>query len=602
MIQIQNITLSFGGQTVVENLSFILGNQERLALIGRNGTGKSTLLKLIMGELQVDAGSINISKNYQIGHLRQHISFTEKTVLEECTKGEYADYLAEKILFGLGFSKEDMNKPPSEFSGGYQLRIELTKCLIREPDLLLLDEPTNYLDILSIRWLEEFLKRYPGEMIIVSHDRDFLDKVCTHTAGIYQKKLKKVEGGTAKFHEQIALEKELESRTKDSIDRRKKELQSFVDRFGAKASTAAMAQSKLKMIEKLDQVEFSEEESFFAGFKFRYLNFEAKGFLEAKDLSFSYPGREPLFSNLSFSIKNGARLAIIGKNGKGKSTLLNLIYGFLNPSSGTISRHPKVEIGYFGQMNIDRLNGDRSVVDEITQANPALSISEVRSICGAMAFSSDLALKKVKVLSGGERARVSLGKILAKPCNLLLLDEPTHHLDLESIEILLREIRNFKGAVIVVTHDEFVLSQFATEIVAFHHGKTEYLPYDYQEFLAKIGWEEHIIGSVTTEAKAPVLNYKDQKKQRQEMVRLRSIHLKPILLEMEGLEKKIILNEDSLKSKQAEMLTHIENNVGKKIAELSIEISSLEKNIEESFNKLELLNIQKEDLEKLYPL
>jgi len=496
LIQLNNISKHFGLQVLFEDLDLLIGKGERVGFVGRNGSGKSTLFKIILGALAPDSGEVVIPKGYKIGALDQHIRFTKPTVLEECVQvlsedEQYDWWKAERILFGLGFTEEDLDKDPKSFSGGYQVRINLTKALVQNPNLLLLDEPTNYLDIVSLRWLRTFLKSFKGEVLLITHDRDFMDSVSTHIIGLTRKRLRKYQGDTAKFYEQVAISDEMYEQTRLNQEKKKKELQGFVDRFGAKASKAAQAQSRAKQIEKMETLEkLSDENSL--GFKFHYKDCPGKVILEAKDLSFAYSGEasEDLFSKLSISIGRHDKVGIIGKNGKGKSTLLNVLAGELVAREGEITTHPGISVGHFGQTNIERLHEDNTIEVEIGESNPELSFAQVRNICGTMMFESDLAKKKISVLSGGEKSRVMLGKILAYKSNLLLLDEPTNHLDMDSIETLTNEIVKFKGAVIVVTHSEMMLRAVATKLIVFRKGHAEFYDGTYDEFLEKIGWEE----------------------------------------------------------------------------------------------------------------
>lgn len=495
MIQLNKISKHFGIQVLFDDLDLLIGKGERIGLVGRNGSGKSTLFKIVLGEVVSDGGEIIIPKGYRIGALDQHIHFTKPTVLEECCQvlsedEQYDWWKVERILFGLGFSEEDLDKDPMSFSGGYQVRINLTKALVQNPNLLLLDEPTNYLDIVSLRWLRGFLKAFKGEVLLITHDRDFMDSVTTHTIGLTRKRLRKYKGDTVKFHEQIAISDEIYEQTRLTQEKKKQDLQGFVDRFGAKASKATQAQSRAKQIEKMGTMEKLGDEHNL-GFKFNHKGCPGKVILETEGLSFSYSGKaeEDLFSNLSLSIGNKDKIGIIGKNGKGKSTLLNVLAGELTARAGEITSHPSMSIGHFGQTNIERLQYENTIQEELTASNPDLSFAQVRKICGTMMFEGDLAKKKISVLSGGEKSRVMLGKILAFKSNILLLDEPTNHLDMESIEALTSEIVKYEGSAIIVTHSELMLRAVATKLIIFHKGIAEFFDGTYDEFLEKIGWE-----------------------------------------------------------------------------------------------------------------
>ena len=327
MIQINNLTKQFSAKTLFQDLSFNLQKGERCGLVGRNGSGKSTLFSIILDQQLPDSGEVVIPKNYKIGHLEQHIHFTKDSVIEECCQvlapeDQFDHYKAEKILTGLGFTDEDFHKSPHSFSGGYQIRINLCKSLLTEPNILLLDEPTNYLDIISLRWLRRFLIQFDGEVIIITHDRDFMDSVPTHTMGIHRKGLKKIKGDTGKFYEQVNLEEEIHEKTRLNQEKKKAHLEAFVDRFSAKASKATQAQSKKKQLDKMSILSKLNSEATM-GLDFNYDECSGKQILSLENISFNYPNKEILFNGINISINRNDKIGIIGKNGKGKSTLLN---------------------------------------------------------------------------------------------------------------------------------------------------------------------------------------------------------------------------------------------------------------------------------------
>lgn len=495
MIKASNLKKSYGEQTLFEDVSFLINKGERVGLVGRNGTGKSTLFKMILGQESPDSGELTAPKGYRIGSLEQYIRFSKSTVLDECITAlppdkQWDHYKAEIILSGLGFAEDDFNKDPRTFSGGYQVRINLCKALLGNPNMLLLDEPTNYLDILSLRWLKDYLIKWPGEMMLITHDRGFMDQVITHTLGLHRKQSKKIQGDTIKFYEQIAQMEETYEQTRQGLEKKRKEMQVFIDRFRAKASKATAAQSRVKMLEKMGTMDKLDDEKSL-GFRFNHLPCPAKTVMNVNHISFSYDGNPEhnIFSDLSFTVRRRDRIGIIGANGKGKSTLLNCLAGELIPISGSITSHPSACTGHFGQTNIDRLKPKNRVLEEIHDANPNLTLQAAHAICGAMMFEGELSKKKVKVLSGGERSRVLLGKIISHPTNLLLLDEPTHHLDVESIESLIEELDSYPGALVLVTHSELILRNLAQNLVIFHRGGTEYFHGGYDDFLEKVGWE-----------------------------------------------------------------------------------------------------------------
>ena len=589
MIQLINISKSYADQELFSNLNFKLGGGNRVGLVGRNGSGKSTLFKLILGEESADSGEVIIPKNYKIGALKQHLEFSEKTRRDEAALAleeemKYDLYRVEKILFGLGFTQDDLEKDPLSFSGGYQIRINLAKLLVTEPNLLLLDEPTNYLDIVSLRWLKGFLRSFEGEVILITHDRNFMDSVTTHTMGIVRKSLFLLPGNTHKFYEQLSANDELYAKQKTAQDKKKKELEEFIARNKARASTAALAQSKVKQLEKMELLEDLNFDNTLA-FDFNYKETPAKVLLDVKELCFGYTPEKLLFENISFTLQKGECLGIIGKNGKGKSTLLNTIAGELKQLSGSVDFHTSTSFAHFGQTNIAHLNPKNSVMDEIYVADPKLSEATVRSICGAMMFGGESAKKKISLLSGGEKSRVMLGQILAKQVNLLFLDEPTNHLDMDSIEALTKAIQNFKGSVIIVTHSEELLRRVADRLIIFAKDGAEYFDGGYDSFLEKIGWEEEEQSEEVK--KVPKVNKKENKKQRAALVQERSKLTSPLKKEVAKLEEFIITSEEKLSLLHEELIEASNQSQSSKVMELSKLVSDLETEVEQKFDDLE---------------
>jgi ATP-binding cassette, subfamily F, member 3 len=494
MIKVEELSKSFGAQELFRDLSFTIAPGEKIGLVGRNGFGKTTLFQMLTGQMEPDSGEISVPKNYRVGYLEQQIHFTKDTVLQEACLGLREDaqinsWKVEKTLAGLGFTRADLQRHPQEFSGGFQIRLNLAKVLVSEPDLLLLDEPNNFLDILAIRWLVNFLKNWKKELLLITHDRLFMDEVTTHTMIIHRQRVRKVRGGTQKIYQQIAMEEAVHEKTRLNDEKKRKQLEVFISRFRAKARLGGLVQSRVKMLEKQERLQqLGKIEDL--EFSFRYIDFPAAQMLGAHNLHFSYTGREPwLIDKISFDIGRRERIGVIGKNGKGKSTLLRIIAGELPLCGGTIKPHPVLRTAFFGQTGLGELSEQRTVFEEIMSADPDLLPQAARNICGSMMFGGDLALKPVGVLSGGERSRVLLGKLLATPSQLLLLDEPTNHLDLESCESLLEAIEEFPGSVMMVTHNELYLHRLATRLIVFDRGKVISFAGSYQEFLDKIGWE-----------------------------------------------------------------------------------------------------------------
>jgi len=496
MIQANNLDKCYGRQVIFDKAGLTLNPGERVGLVGRNGHGKTTLFKMILGQERPDSGSISIPAGYKIGHLSQHISFSGDTVLKEaCVSlrdsedGIDETYKAEIILMGLGFTMEDFGSNPLDLSGGYQVRLNLAKVLVSDPHLLLLDEPTNYLDILSLRWLTQFLRSWKKELIIITHDRDFMDGVTTHTMAIHRHKMRKEAGPTEKVYQQLLLEEEIHEKTRVNDNKKRKETEDFINRFRAKASKASAVQSRVKALQKKGQLEKLTEIKTL-DFEFRSAPFTGKQLMEVHDLFFSFDNESPsLIDGLSISVGKKDRIAIIGKNGKGKTTLLNLLAKELQSKAGTVSHHGQLQMAYFGQTNINRLNLHKTIEQEIMDLHPEGNRGATRKICGTMMFPGDNALKKISVLSGGEKSRVLLGKLLVSPSNMLMLDEPTNHLDMESNDSLVEAIDAFNGSVILVTHSEMMLHALATRLIVFDDGKVTLFEGTYQDFLDRVGWK-----------------------------------------------------------------------------------------------------------------
>jgi ATP-binding cassette subfamily F protein 3 len=600
MIQVDDLSIAYGGQVLFSEASFSIQPGEHCALVGRNGSGKTTIFRLLAGKETSDTGTISIKKGYTLGVLEQHIVFKEATILEEAAlalpKGEEDSlHLAEKVLFGLGFSEEQMYISPQELSGGYQLRLNLAKVLISQPDCLLLDEPTNYLDIVSIAWFTRFLQQWRGEFVLISHDREFVDAVSTHTMGIHRNRVRKIKGNTVDFYEKIVLDEEVHARTAQNLEKKRAHLQSFVDRFGAKASKAAQAQGRLKMIQRIPVLERLKE-LYHLDFQFNEINYSAKSMLNAANLRFGYDPNLTIIEDFSLDVEKGERIAIIGKNGRGKSTLLRLIANDLTPQEGSIRIRENVQFGYFGQTNIQRLHPDHTVEQEISVSNPKLTYTEVKGICGLMMFSGDSASKKTSMLSGGEKSRVLLGKILAAPCNMLLFDEPTHHLDMESIEALIDAIEDFSGAVIIVTHSELILRRLQLDkIVICHEGSQQLFLGTYDDFLEKGGW-----GS-SNESKAPKKSGKqrESKQQRAESVVERAKALKPIEQNIVRIEKEIAKAESDLQIIQDKLVDLTQKGIGgSEIQEKIIAQAKSEKLIKELYTQWEQVMAEKEAINR----
>ena len=601
MIELSNISKSYASQELFSGLNLRMNFGNKIGLVGRNGSGKSTLFKLILGEEHQDNGEVLIPKGYKIGALKQYLHFSQKTLVDETALAlaeddKFSIYKVERILFGLGFTYEDLEKDPLSFSGGYQIRINLAKLLLTEPNMLLLDEPTNYLDILSLRWLKGFLQAFAGEVIIITHDREFMDAVTTHTMGIIRRGLFFIKGDTHKFYDQLSSNEEHHEKQKIAQDKKIKELEDFISRNKARASTAALAQSKVKQLGKMDILEDLGFDNTLK-FDFKYKDTPAKILLDVKDVSFGYSEDAILFKDISFVLEKGETLGIIGKNGKGKSTLLNIIAGELKPLIGEVEFNNATTFGHFGQTNISHLNPKSTIIDEIYGANSKLGEAMVRNICGLMMFSGDAAKKKISLLSGGEKSRVMLGKILAKEVNLLFLDEPTHHLDMDSIAALTTAIKNFEGSSIIVSHSEKLLRAVCDRLIVFSSDGANYFNGTYDEFLEKIGWEDE---EFDTKPKKLKVNKNDNKKQRSEVIAAKSKELTPLQKSLEKLENEIERLEGFADKTKAEILEASTKNDNSKVVELTKNLVSFEKSIAGKFTLFEETQIKYDELNEMY--
>jgi len=520
MLSAQNIGVTFGGFTLFENLNFRLGNGDRVALIGKNGAGKSTLLKLIAQEQYPNSGSFALEKQCKIGYLPQDLDFDNTgNVLDESYKAfdeiieiekrqdiinheletrtdyesdEYSKLIleltestskyellggyqykakTERILLGLGFNSIDFYKLTSEFSGGWRMRIELAKLLLRENDILLLDEPTNHLDIDSIIWLEQFLMKYKGAVLLVSHDRVFLDNVTNRTIEIVQKQIYDFKKSYSNY---LKLRQELIDQQKSAKKNQDKQIQNtekLIERFRAKASKASMAQSLIKKLEKIERIEIDQEETQVMKLNFPLSKQPGKIILETESVSKQY-GENIVFKNVDLLLERGSKIAFVGQNGQGKSTLAKIIVGEIK-FQGNLKIGHNVEIGYFAQNQSEYLEGQLTILETVLEAANENNRSSVRDILGAFLFKGDDVDKKVSVLSGGERNRLALCKLLLQPFNVLVMDEPTNHLDIVSKDILKQALKKFQGTLILVSHDRDFLDELCDLVMEFKNQKVK---------------------------------------------------------------------------------------------------------------------------------
>lgn len=524
MLQVTNLTIAFGSRVIMDKTTFSLLPGDRVGLVGKNGAGKSTLLKAISGDMSTEGGKIAYPADYTIGFLKQEIrahihptlweearsAFSEAIKLEKRlqdiehqmeTRTDYSsdsymnltqdlvdfharlDYLGyheineniERILTGLGFKRSDFQKAPSEFSGGWAMRIELAKILLQKPDLLLLDEPTNHLDIDSILWLERFLTNYEGALLLVSHDRTFLDNVTNRT---FEVELGKVNEYKASYSKYVILKEERQGQQIAAFKNQQeeiKQIQKNIDRFKAKASKASFAQSLIKKLDRMDVVDVDIHDNRAMRFTFPSGQPSGKVVVEVKNAAKSY-GSKHVFDAVNLEINKGEKIAFVGKNGMGKTTLARIIAGEIEASDGVVAQGYNVAMGYFAQHHAENLPKNKTILKHMEDEAPHDMIKSCRSILGAFLFSGEDVDKKMSVLSGGERARVCLAQLLLQPTNFLILDEPTNHLDMVSKDRLKQAISEYTGTVIIVSHDRDFLTDLTDKVFEFDEGKVnEYI-------------------------------------------------------------------------------------------------------------------------------
>jgi len=596
MLNIHNLSVSFSGEYLFKEISFKLISGDRVGLIGKNGAGKSTLLKLLSKETEMDSGSIAYEKDIKIGFLKQDIDFDKgRTVLEEAyqafseiktleqkqneintqlsqrTDYESQAYLklindlsdvndryeliggynyqghTEKILQGLGFKREDFHKNTDTFSGGWRMRIELAKLLLQSNDLLLLDEPTNHLDIESIIWLENFLKSFLGAVVIVSHDKMFLNNVTNRTIDI---SLGRIYDFNKPYSKYLVLREEIKSQQISAQKNQEKHIQhteKLIQKFKAKASKASMAQSLIKKIEKIDRIEVDQDDNSVMKLNFNISINPGKVVTEIENLSKNY-GDNMVLSDVNLLIERKSKIAFVGQNGQGKSTLAKIMVGELTPSSGNSKLGHNVQIGYFAQNQAEYLDGSKTVLQTMIDSANETNRSKVRDVLGSFLFKGDDVEKYVRVLSGGERNRLALAKLLLQPFNVLVMDEPTNHLDIKSKSVLKQALVKFDGTLILVSHDRDFLQNLTNKVYEFKSQKIK-------EYLGDIDY------------------YLNQRK----IEDFREIEKKDKVISLKK-------NKNINNSKDRELKKRI-SNIESKISKLENEISVIDKDLENDYEK-----------------
>ena len=530
MISANNISVYFGGQELFDKVSFMVNKGDRIGLVGKNGAGKSTLLRILSGEQSPNEGSISTPNDSTLGYLRQDLDFEEgRTVQQEAElafkeikeleekinainleMSERTDYETEgymqlitdlnelneryvllggytiqsemsQVLLGLGFQLDDFSRQTNEFSGGWRMRLELAKILLSKPDVLLLDEPTNHLDIESIVWLESWLKNYSGAVVLVSHDRAFLDAVTNRTIDLILGKANDYKASYSKYVELRKDRQEKQIQSKKNQDKEVKQTKMLIDKFRYKKSKAAFAQSLIKKLDKMEMIEVEQDETANMHFKFPPAPHSGKVTLKVNEVSKSYDELEVL-KGIDLLLERGEKIAFVGKNGEGKTTLAKIIVDSI-PFEGQVEYGHQVKVGYYAQNQSELLDENKTILQVVEDAADEHSRPRVRDMLGSFLFSGDAAQKKIKVLSGGERARVALCKLLLEPVNLLIMDEPTNHLDMVSKDILKNALNNYDGTLIIVSHDRDFLQGLSEKVYEFKdQGIKEYLG-DINEFL-----------------------------------------------------------------------------------------------------------------------
>ena len=596
MLNIHNLSVSFSGEYLFKEISFKLISGDRVGLIGKNGAGKSTLLKLLSKETEMDSGSIAYEKDLKIGFLKQDIDFEKgRTVLEEAYQAfseikslekrqneintqlsERVDYESdfyldlindlsdvndryeliggynyqghtEKILQGLGFNRDDFQKNTDTFSGGWRMRIELAKLLLQSNDLLLLDEPTNHLDIESIIWLENFLKSFLGAVVIVSHDKMFLNNVTNRTIDI---SLGRIYDFNKPYSKYLVLREEIKSQQISAQKNQEKHIQhteKLIQKFKAKASKASMAQSLMKKIEKIDRIEVDQDDNSVMKLNFNISINPGKVVTEIENLSKNY-GDNKVLSDVNLLIERKSKIAFVGQNGQGKSTLAKIMVGELKPSSGNSKLGHNVQIGYFAQNQAEYLDGSKTVLQTMIDSANETNRSKVRDVLGSFLFKGDDVEKYVRVLSGGERNRLALAKLLLQPFNVLVMDEPTSHLDIKSKSVLKQALVKFDGTLVLVSHDRDFLQNLTNKVYEFKSNNI-------REYLGDIDF------------------YLNQKKIED-------------FREIEKKEKVVSIKKDKNidNSKERELKKRI-SNIESKISRLENEISITDKNLQDDYEK-----------------
>ncbi len=603
MLAINNLSVQFTGTNLFENVTFNIADHDRIGLVGKNGAGKSTLLKILCGWQQPETGTLVIASGQTVGYLPQEmVPDSTRTVIDEAmtafshideltslqqrltdeianrTDYESPDYTrllnrhnevteqismlgggsrqeqTEKVLLGLGFRHDDFQRLVAEFSGGWQMRVELAKLLLQRPDFLLLDEPTNHLDIVSIQWLENFLTNYPGAVVLVSHDRTFLDNITTRTIEITAGRIYDYKCPYSEYVIQMQERRASQMAQLTAQQRQVAQIEAFIERFRYKATKSKQVQSRIKMLDKMEMVKIDEVSTESIHFRFPPAPHSGKIVVEAQGLGKAYADLQ-VFDGVDFLLTSGKKVAFVGRNGEGKSTMAKIIVGEINDYTGSFRLGAQVQVGYYAQNQAAMLNGEKTVFQTIDDIATGDIRPKIRNILGSFLFDSEDCEKKVKVLSGGEKARLALAKLLLTPSNLLVLDEPTNHLDMDSKDILKNALLQYTGTLIVVSHDRDFLQGLTDSLYEFRDGGVHEFRGDIFEFLeSKEAQEKRTAAAVVAppvKSSAGKHAYEETKNRERELRKLRSA-VEKIEKEIEALEAQIAEKESVLASGNAQ--------------------------------------------------
>ncbi|MDP2886916.1 MAG: ABC-F family ATP-binding cassette domain-containing protein [Ignavibacteria bacterium] len=619
-----------------DDLTCMIGPHDRIGLVGSNGTGKTTILKIITGLVQADSGIISKARFVTVGYLPQEgVAVSGRTLYKEAESAfedvlevqreleeaqsnleslnpeseEYAETLeiygelqhkledldafrmkskVERVLMGLGFFVSDLERMTEEFSGGWQMRIELAKLLLREPSILLLDEPTNHLDLETLQWLEEYLRNYNGAVVLVSHDRVFLDSLCSRTIALSLGKMEQYAGNYSYYEQEYAKRRELKVQSFKNQQQRIKETQEFIDRFRYKATKARQVQSRIKQLEKTEIIEIEPEES---GIRFDFPQPPASGrvVMELKDLSKSY-GAVEVFENLDYKIERGDRIAVVGANGAGKSTLSRILAGAESFNAGQRIVGHNVTLSYFAQHQAEELDPSKEVLDTIEEIAEGEIRKKLRSLLGSFLFHDDDVFKKVSVLSGGEKSRLALAKMLLKPANFLILDEPTNHLDMKSKKVLQEALSRYDGSFLIVSHDRAFLEPIVNKVIEAGKGTVRTYIGSISDYLAKKREEkESAARSIKTveqqSAAAPEQSDKERKRIEAERRQQLSVKLRPLKQKVEALEREIGKLESRHREIETAMLAPDFYKNGAEAKKIAAERKEVEQHLARAFDQ-----------------